>query len=61
MHKDLMPYAEANLVQIFEAPHVEAYGYNQIFIFDFTYMQVIANAYNYCNCQLDMYRDKLDA
>ena len=39
MHKDLIPYIEANNVQIFEAPLVEACRYDQIFAFDFTYIR----------------------
>lgn len=40
MHKDLIPYVEANLVSIFEAPYVETWGNDQIFAYDFIYVHV---------------------
>lgn len=41
-------YVEINYVQILEALQVKVYKYDQNFAFDFIYVQVIADAHNYC-------------
>lgn len=60
-YKNLILYVEANYVQIPEVTQVDVYKYGQSFAFDFTCVQVIANTHSYCNRQLDVCWDKLDA